>query len=674
MTHNTQLVQLVANNIRVLAAEGVEKAKSGHPGMPMGAADYAALLWSEFLRFDPGAPEWPNRDRFVLSAGHGSMLLYSLLHLFGFDLPMSELQSFRQWGSKTPGHPEFGVTPGVETTTGPLGQGFGNGVGLALSGKLLSARYSSTLFNYRVFGIVSDGDLMEGVASEAASMAGHLGLDNLIYIYDDNEISIGGSTDVCFTESVTKRFDAYGWHVIESDGHDIDQLRQALQKACAHQGQPKLIVARTTIGRGSPHKAGDAEVHGAPLGAEELQATKNSLQWPNDKSFCALPDVRSFCAQSIENKKQERAAWEKDFESWRQAHPDQCAHWELQNKRELPSQLQHDLLAAFDPPKKDATRNLSGKAIQVIAKHVPFFIGGSADLEPSTKTLIKDSSDIQRAQFSGRNIRFGVREHGMGALVNGLAYTQAWIPFSATFLVFADYMRPAIRLAALSHLQSLFIFTHDSFWVGEDGPTHQPIEHIASLRLIPNLKVFRPADGVEVAMCYLVALESKNSPSVLLFTRQDVTPLTRPAGFSPDDIRQGAYTVQELAGTTTAPLFVIVATGSEVQVALDAARLVNQSGHSVRVVSMPCQELFLQQPRTVQESIIPAQARRISLEAGSTIGWERIIGSDGLRLGIDHYGASAPGAVLAEKFGFTPQQVGEKILSWCSAAGYTGRQ
>jgi len=591
------------------------------------------------------------------------MLLYSLLHLFGYDLPMSQLQQFRQWESKTPGHPEFGHTVGVETTTGPLGAGFSNGVGLAMSGKLLAQQYSPDLFNYRVFGIVSDGDLMEGLSHEAASLAGHLGLDNLIYIYDDNHISIGGDTKVSFTESVPKRFEAYGWHVQSCDGHNQDQIRACLERAVQEKGKPKIICARTTIGMGAPHKAGDAEVHGAPLGAEEMANMKKALGWPSEQAFFIPPDVQSYCAGMVEQKKKAYAEWQTAFKGWSVKNPEKAALWKAQSERVIPSGLKGELLKSSGDVKKDSTRNLSGKAIQVIAKHVPYFIGGSADLEPSTKTYIKDSPDIQANAFSGRNIRFGVREHGMGGAVNGLAYTRSWIPFGATFLVFSDYMRPTVRLAAISHLQSLFIFTHDSFWVGEDGPTHQPIEHIQSLRLIPNTYVYRPADGMEVAMTYMAALESKSAPSVMLFTRQDLPLLERPKGFVPEDILKGAYVVTD----AEKPQVVFVATGSEVWVAVESAKQLAQKGIQARVVSMPCVELFLKQPEAYRAALLPKGVKRVLIEAGTTVGWERVVGSDALLLGINHYGASAPGGLLAEKFGFTPPTVIEKVTKWLGA-------
>lgn len=650
----------LALTVRTLSIDGVQKANSGHPGMPLGAADYASALWAHHLRFNPSDPKWDNRDRFVLSAGHGSMLIYSLLHLFGYDLKLDELKNFRQWDSRTPGHPEFGLTPGVETTTGPLGQGFANGVGLALSGKLLAERYSKELFNYRVYGIVSDGDLMEGVASEAASLAGHLALNNLIYFYDDNEISIGGDTDVCFTESVPKRFEGYGWFVQEIDGHDAAAALQALERAKQEKNRPSLIVAKTVIGFGSPHKAGTAEVHGSPLGKDELRLTKEKLGWPVDAEFLVPDDVKIYVAGLVTEKRAEYDAWQKNFKAWAAAHPALAEEFKNQRERKLPAQLKEDLIAAaLKEQKADATRNLSGKSLNVIAKHVSYLVGGSADLEPSTKTLIKDSPDIGPGAYKGRNIRFGVREHAMGSLVNGLAYCESWFPYSATFLVFADYMRPAIRLAALSHLQSLFIFTHDSFWVGEDGPTHEPIEHILSLRAIPNLYVFRPADALETALSYQAALELKKSPSTLLFTRQNL-PVLNQNRDNVDGILKGGYVLSGKEHSDVA----LIATGSEVWVAFEAAKLLKADGVNARVVSLPCRELFMKQDKSYRDGVIPPGARKVSIEAGLTMGWERVVGDKGLSIGIDHYGASAPGEVLAEKFGFTPAAVREKVLSW----------
>ncbi len=656
--NNDALVKL-ATTIRVLSAEAVQEANSGHPGMPMGAADYASVLWSYYLRFNPLQSEWINRDRFVLSAGHGSMLLYSLLHLFGFNLSISEIKNFRQWGSRTPGHPEFGLTPGVETTTGPLGQGFANGVGLALSGKLLERKFSSSVFNYRVFGIVSDGDLMEGVSAESASLAGHLGLNNIIYLYDDNEISIGGRTDISFSESIPERFKAYNWFVQSVDGHNMEAVSKCLENAINETTRPSIICAKTIIGKGSPNKANSPNVHGAPLGKEELQALKESLDWSH-APFEVPSDVANFCKMQISEKQEQYKGWNTNFTAWQERNQSLAKDLASQLELKIPATLKSELVNAFKEEKKDATRSLSGKAIQVIAKNVPFFIGGSADLEPSTKTLIKQSNDISRSDFTGRNIRFGVREHAMGGLANGLSYSKTWIPYTATFLVFSDYMRPTIRLAALSELQTFFIFTHDSFYVGEDGPTHEPIEHIASLRLIPNLHVYRPADGLEVAMCYWKALNEKKTPSAFILTRQNVPPIARPDNFDPEEIINGAYVVRDRGAND----LVIVATGSEVSLALDVSVSLEEKNILARVVSIPCVEHFLASNQNFKDNLLPKHWKKVSIEAGVTTGWEKIIGSEGLSIGINRFGASAPAEVLAEKFGFTREEIEDKILKW----------
>ena len=660
MTLDLANLQKLATTVRTLSIDAIQKANSGHPGLPLGAADFTSVLWANYLRFNPKDPTWINRDRFVLSAGHGCMILYSMLHLFGYDVPMSQIQSFRQWESITPGHPEFGITPGVECTTGPLGQGAANSVGLALSGKMLAARYGSENFNYRVFTLVSDGDLMEGVAAEAASMAGHLQLDNLIYLWDDNKISLAGETEVCFTEDVAKRYESYGWFVQSVDGHDMKAVAAALDKATAQKGKPSLICCRTVLGFGSPNKKNTHDVHGAPLGPDEVKATKKNLGWPEEAQFLVPDEVKAFCAASIEKKVQEQAAWSGSYNAWRSANGALSKTLDAQLVRAIDPKLKDELLAAFKEPKKDATRNLSGKAIQIISKHVPSFIGGSADLDPSTKTAVSGGGDLEHDNFKGLNLRFGVREHAMGSAANGLAYTQAWIPYTATFLVFSDYMRPAMRVGAISHLQALYIFTHDSFWVGEDGPTHEPIEHTMSIRLIPNMHVFRPADGVEVAMSYWAALNRKNGPSTLLFSRQNLPALTRPASFSPDDVLKGAYALNDVAQ----PKLVIVATGSEVGAAVEAAAALEAEGTPTRVVSMPCVELYKAQSATFKDALLPKNVPTAVVEAGTTIGWSNLLGRDLLAIGIDHYGASAPGEVLCEKFGFTAKAVKEKISAW----------
>ena len=647
----------LANTVRTISIDAIQKANSGHPGLPLGAADFTSVLWAKYLRFNPKDPNWLNRDRFVLSAGHGCMLLYSMLNLFGYDLPMTELQKFRQWDSKTPGHPEFGITAGVESTTGPLGQGAANSVGLALSGKMLAARYGEDLFNYRVFSLVSDGDLMEGVAAEAGSLAGHLKLSNLVYLYDDNKISLAGNTDLCFSESVAKRYESYGWYVQSCDGHNPAEVATCLDNALAQSDKPSLICCRTVLGFGSPNKKNTHDAHGAPLGADEIKATKKHLGCDENAEFYIPEDVQNFIADCVEEKLGDYTKWQESFTSWKNSSPDLVPQLEAQVNRTIPETLRDDLLAAFADPKSDATRNLSGKAIQVIAKHIPAFVGGSADLDPSTKTAIKDGGNIAAGNFGGKNIHFGVREHAMGSMANGLAYTQAWIPYTATFLVFSDYMRPAMRVGAISHLQALYIFTHDSFWVGEDGPTHEPIEHVMSLRLIPNLYVFRPADGVEIAMSYYAALQRKNGPSTLIFSRQNVPVLERASGWSADEVLKGGYILK----TAEKPDLQIVATGSEVGLAVEAAKALEASGVAVQVVSMPCVELFNAQDDAYKSSVLPSGIKTVVIEAGTTTGWSSLLNRHVEAIGIDHYGASAPGGVLAEKFGFTASAVEAKI-------------
>lgn len=657
---NFESVKQIATTIRVLSAEAIDKSKSGHPGLPLGAADYAAVLFSQFLRFNPKDPHWINRDRFILSAGHGSMLLYSLLHLFGYKVTVDDLKSFRQWESKTPGHPEFGWTDGVEATTGPLGQGTANAVGVALAGKILAARYGADQFNFKTYALVSDGDLMEGISSEAGSLAGHLKLGNLVYLYDDNKISLADKTEVCFSEDMLKRFQSYGWNVESVDGHNYEQITAALDRAAKEKDAPYLISFRTTIGFGSPNKSNSSDVHGSPLGEKELALTKQNLGWVGD-GFTVSDAVKKSCEAVIEKNIKLYDEWNKGFAQWKTQHGDKAKALSSQTEKAVSPELKSALIKAFDGEQKpDATRNLSGKALQVIAAHVPSFIGGSADLEPSTKTLIKETTDISSNDYSGKNIRFGVREHAMGAIANGLSYTGAFIPYTATFHVFSDYMRPTIRLAALSHLQTLFIFTHDSFWVGEDGPTHEPIEHTQSLRLIPGVNVYRPADGLEVGMCYLSALQRTKAPSVLLFTRQNLPQLKRPATFTPDDILKGGYVV---SGSDKARV-TLIGTGSEVSLCVSVAEMLEKDGIEARVVSLPCVEEFLRQPQAYRDSVILKGSIKVTVEAGVTVGWERFTGSEGLAIGIDHYGASAPGEVLAEKFGLTPQGVYNKVKSF----------
>ena len=663
MNASDDLIVAAANTIRVLSAEAVQKVNSGHPGLPMGAADYAATLWLRHLRHDPTDPTWPNRDRFVLSAGHGSMLLYSLLHLAGYELSMEELQQFRQWGSATPGHPEYGETPGVETTAGPLGQGFGNGVGMALAAKMMAARFNRPgfdLVDHTVYAIVSDGDLMEGVASEAASLAGHLGLDNLIYIYDDNHITIEGDTELTYSEDVGGRFEAYGWFVQAIDGHDVSAIEAALQAAKAEGERPSLIVARTHIAQGSPKMHDDAEAHGAPLGEDEVAATKANLGWPPEEEFHVPEGVRQAFTARLKEMAQAHDAWDELLARYREEHADEAKLWENMRGGELPGDLAEQLIAAVGTD-DDATRNHSGKVIQKAAELLPGLVGGSADLAPSTKTLIKEADDVGRGSFEGRNLRFGIREHGMGAILNGMALYGGLIPYGATFLVFSDYMRPPIRLAALMGLRVVYVFTHDSIFVGEDGPTHQPVEHYAALRAIPNLTVIRPADGPETAVAWAVALERTDGPTALLLTRQTLATLNADDPSQALGVRRGAYIVRECEGQ---PELVIAATGSEVELGLAAADELGALGRRVRVVSMPSWELFEEQPDEYRRQVIPRTVRRVAIESGVSQGWAKHIGEDGLMIGIERFGASAPAKVMAEKYGLTAKQVVARVRAW----------
>lgn len=655
---------LAANTIRMLAADAVEEANSGHPGMPMGAADYALALWLEHLRFNPHEPQWPNRDRFVLSAGHGSMLLYSLLHLFGYDLPLDEIKRFRQFESRTPGHPEYGMTPGVEMTTGPLGQGFASGVGMAIAAKMTAARFNTPehpIFDTVIYGIVSDGDLMEGIASEAASLAGHLGLGNLIYLYDDNEISIEGSTNLAFTEDRAKRFEAYGWQVLHIDGHDYEQASRALAEAQADTERPTLIAAKTHIGYGSPGKQGRASAHGEALGAKELEATKEALGWPQAPRFVIPDEVAQLCAARVQALQAGYAAWQVRYLAWRAAHPDLAAEYDRYMTKALPDDLEQRLMDAL-PAKPNATRRLSGDLLQCIAEFVPNLVGGSADLAPSTSTYMPKYAAIARGSFEGRNFHFGVREHGMAGILNGMAVYGGFIPYGATFLVFADYMRPSIRVANIMGVQVIYVLTHDSIFVGEDGPTHEPVEQIASLRLIPGMTVLRPADGPEVAAAWAYALRRKDGPTALVLTRQGVPAIERQHPFSFEEFNRGAYIVADTAGR--APEVVLVGTGSELQFAVAAAQTLAERGCAVRVVSMPSQEQFLRQDAAYRENLIPAGARVAVIEAGVRYGWAEVAGKDALFITQDTYGHSAPYQVLMKELGWNIETITARLLDW----------
>jgi transketolase len=650
------------HTVRMLSADGVEKANSGHPGTPMALADITVAIFLRHLRYDPTAPQWQDRDRFVLSCGHASMLLYSMLHLAGYDLPLDELKRFRQWGSKTPGHPESHMTPGVETTTGPLGQGLANAVGMATALKMLRARAPrADLVSGRVFGICSDGDLMEGVTAEAASLAGHLGLDNLIFFYDDNKITIDGDTDLAFSEDVAARFEAYGWKTWKIDGHDAAQIDAALDAAVAHAGQPKLIVARTRIGIGSP-KEGHHSAHGEPLGQKAMAATRQGLAW-GEETFVIPDDVRALFAERAAEGQAAHASWKKKVESLRAEDGKAAEAWDRLTSKHVPAELYAELLKAA-PQKEVATRVSSGAVEQRAAALVPSLAGGSADLNPSTKTYIEGSPAVKKGEFAGRNVHFGIREHAMGSFVNGMALTEGFIPFGSTFLIFSDYMRPTIRLAALSHLQSIFVFTHDSVYLGEDGPTHQPVEHFWALRLIPNVDLWRPADGPECAAAWAHALERRDGPTVMALSRQNLPLVPRGEGFDPQVMRRGAYVAADCEGT---PTLVAIATGSEVGVALEAKRLLDGRGERVRVVSAPCLEQFARQDDAYRAAVLPPGVPRVAIEIGVTAPWRALVGDTGLVIGHDAFGASAPAKVLQKELGFVPEAVAATIRAWRSA-------
>jgi transketolase len=676
LSEQDRLEELCVNTIRFLAVDAVEKAKSGHPGTPMGMADIAFVLWTEFLHHDPKHPGWRNRDRFVLSNGHSSMLLYALLHLTGYeDMTLEELKNFRQWGSKTAGHPEYGHAAGIEVTTGPLGQGFANAVGMGLAARMLAARFNSEEFqpvDHYVYVFCSDGDLMEGISSEAASVAGHLGLGKMIYLYDDNQISIEGETRLAFSENVRKRFEASDWHVQSIDGHDRNAIRKAIRKAQKVMDRPSMIICRTIIGWGSPKMHGTAEVHGAPLGPEETIATKKALGWPLEPTFYIPEEVRAEFLRRTRKLARSRTAWEKRMGEWRLRDPQLAEEYERYWTHQLAENYLNELVSAGKSDKPQATRALSGQVIQKLATLAPFLVGGSADLAPSTLTLIKNGGSLERKQedapprpsmedFKGRNLHFGVREHSMGAIVNGMTLYGCWRAYGATFLIFSDYMRPAVRLAALMNIPSIFVYTHDSVFLGEDGPTHQPVEHYWALRAIPNLTLFRPADGTEVAMAWAWAVGKAQGPSLIALTRQKLDLLKRSDGFDPKMVWKGAYVLEGYSeGEIT-----IIATGSEVSLAVKAADELKSRGVSARVVSAPCLELFDQQDREYQDQVLGKdRGSLVAIEAGRTSGWYRYVAHQGLTIGIDRFGASAPYEVIAENLGFTPRQVADRVLEW----------
>ena len=656
------LEKLATDTIRMLAADAVQKANSGHPGMPMGAADMAFVLWTRFLRFDPADPNWAGRDRFLLSAGHGSMLQYALLHLFGYDLPLNELKNFRQLGSKTPGHPEYGHTPGVEVTTGPLGQGFANGVGMALAAKITEARFAKDGFcpaGTRIFGIVSDGDLMEGISYESAALAGHLGLGNIVYLYDSNDITIEGGTNLAWSENVPKRFEAAGWHTLTVDGHDHEAIADAIQAAVETTDKPSLIQCRTHIAFGSPNKQDTSDSHGAPLGPEEILATRKALGWPEDADFFVPQKVAELFRDCAKAATTTHATWGRQIAKWRADNPETATAWDRWTSKELPADLLDTLMSGL-PDKDDATRNNSGAVLQKAAEILPNLIGGSADLSPSNKTDIKGQPSIVPGDFSGRNLHFGIREHAMGAIANGMFLYGGLRPYVGTFLVFADYMRPTIRMAALMKLPVIFVFTHDSFWVGEDGPTHQPIEQISSLRVIPNTVLLRPADGTETAIAWDLALSRTDGPTVIVLTRQKLARIDRPENFDLDLVKKGAYVVSDSAGNPHPNI--LIATGSEVATCLEAKKILLEKGIDVRVVSMLSQELFEQQPIDFSNQVLPPDAQNVFyVEASKEPACARYLKGKGVAIGMTGFGSSAPGKVLSDHFGFTPEKVAQTI-------------
>jgi transketolase len=681
MTNNQSTAKLAAldelciNTLRFLAVDAVQKANSGHPGLPMGAAPLAYVLWSRFLRHNPANPGWFDRDRFVLSAGHGSMLLYSLLHLTGYDLPLDELKNFRQWGSKTPGHPERSHTPGVETTTGPLGQGFGSAVGMAIAEAHLAERFNrpgAEVVKHFTYCLAGDGDLMEGVAAEAASLAGHLGLDRLICLYDDNRICLSSATDLTFTEDRAARFAAYGWQVqTVADGNDLAAIEAALTQARQEATRPSLILIRTHIGYGSPHKQDTFEAHGSPLGPDEVKLSKENLGWPPDPSFHLPPEALGHFRRAMADGSNLEAAWNEQLANYGRAYPDLAGELRQAMANELPPGWQEALPVFPADPKGMATRVSGGKTLNVFAGRVPTLVGGSADLNPSTHTALAGEGDFQNPAlavsdrqgavglkwgYGGRNIHFGVREHGMAAIMNGMAAHGGVIPFGATFLPFADYLRPALRMAALMGLKVIHVFTHDSIALGEDGPTHQPVEQLASLRIIPNLLVIRPGDANETAVAWQVALESEGRPVALILSRQNLPTLDRSLYAAAEGLKKGGYILTEAQGGP--PQIVLIATGSEVSLALAARKKLTEQKIRARVVSLPSWELFEEQSQEYRDAVLPPHIdKRLAIEAGSPFGWERYTGCGGAVIGVDRFGASAPGNVVMREYGFTVENV-----------------
>ncbi len=656
---NQDIDLLCINTIRTLAADAVQKANSGHPGMPMGAAPMAHVLWTRHLNYNPKDPTWANRDRFILSAGHGCMLQYSLLHLTGYAVTMDDIKHFRQLHSITPGHPEYGLTPGIEITTGPLGQGFANGVGVAMAQKYLAAHYNRpdhNLFDYKVYVICSDGDLMEGISSEAASIAGHLKLGNMIYLYDDNNISIEGSTEITFTEEVNGRFEAQGWHVqTVEDGNDVEAIDKAIKNAKEETERPSIIKVRTKIAYGSPHKVNTAGAHGSPLGEDEVRATKEFLGFDPDKKFFVPDEVKEFYGKQIPEGKEKQSVWDKLYKSYQEKFASEAAEYELFRHNNMPDGWKKDLPVFTSKDKSMATRKASGAAINAIAPFFPTMIGGAADLAPSTNTEIKGADSFEPEHYNGRNLHYGVREHSMGAIVNGICVTEGMIGYGSTFLIFSDYMRPTIRLAAIMKLRSIFIYTHDSIGLGEDGTTHQSVEQLMSLRAMPNVTTIRPADANETVQAWRVIMEYKDGPVVLVLSRQNLLVLDGDAYQSPENLEKGAYVLRDSEGK---PEVILMASGSEVEVILAAQDMLKADGIQTRVVSMPSWELFEKQDESYKRTVFPPEIKkRVAVEAGATLGWYKYITDEGAVIGLDRYGESAPAEDLMQEFGFTPENV-----------------
>jgi transketolase len=654
-----ELESRVINTIRFLSADGVQQARSGHPGLPMGAAVMAYVIWTRHLRFNPQNPAWPDRDRFILSGGHGSMLLYSLLHLTGFDLSLEQLKSFRQWESLTPGHPEYGLTPGVEVTTGPLGQGFTNGVGMAIAEAHLAALFNQPgipIIDHYIYAIVTDGDLMEGVSSEAASLAGHLRLGKLIYLYDDNRISIEGSTELAFTEDRGGRFEAYGWQVLRvPDGNQVEAVDAAIE-AAKQDPRPSLIICPTTIGFGLPNKQGTAQAHGEPPGDEELNEAKKNMSWPIEPRFFIPDDVQQFFQKLRKEGVLHENAWRNRWEKYAREYPDLAAELDRRLCGRLPKDWESALPSFAIEPKGISTRAASGQVINALAGSIPELIGGSADLAPSNNTWIKGETAFQKETRAGRNFHFGVREHAMGSIVNGLSVHGGVIPYGGTFLVFSDYMRPAIRLSALSHYPSIWVFTHDSVGVGEDGPTHQPVEQVASLRTMPNLTVIRPADANEVSQAWRVAIQRRDGPTALIFTRQNLPVINRDEFASAEGLLRGAYVLADFGEGF--PEIILAASGSEVSLIVEAGKILANEGVKIRLVSFPSWELFVMQDETYRNSVFPPAVKaRLAVEAGVSMGWERWVGDSGKIISVDRYGASAPFKTIFDHYALTVESI-----------------